>query len=298
MLLHVALLAAAAIPAAAAAPATAAPPTKRLLLDRRTVLSAQSAKLVPGQAVKHAQNPLFSDANAAQMRPWEVRYDNMQPNVYYDASASKFRLWYSSWTTCDTTGTKSHGTKGDACSTKGYMPCSGVAAPQLGKQGRIAALMYAESADGTTWTKPALGVVTDSRTVADKTNFSQNNIVVLDTTGTGVLVDEHARDPAQRFKLFGELNAPGGHKHSRALAVSADGLHWDVSNFTGSSAALDRHGTHNNAVFDPVSQRYYGFGRPSNSPFRTEGFARSASSDFLGDWTASVACGLEKHETK
>ena len=52
--------------------------TKRLLLDHRAVLSSESARLVPGEAVKHPLNPLLSDANEEQMRPWEVRYDNMQ----------------------------------------------------------------------------------------------------------------------------------------------------------------------------------------------------------------------------
>ena len=72
--------------------------------------------------------------------------------------------------------------------------------------------------------------------------------------------------PSQRYKLFGELDAQGGHKHSKALATSADGLRWNTSAFQGSSAMLDRHGTHNNLVFDPVSNTYFGFGRSSNMP--------------------------------
>ena len=102
----------------------------------------------------------------------------------------------------------------------------------------------------------------------------------------------------ERYKLFGELDAPGGHSHSRALAVSADGIHWDTAHFAGSSAALDRHGTANNLVFDPETRRFVGFGRPSNSPFRTEGVARSLTSNFLGDWAPSVPCGLEKEEDR
>jgi hypothetical protein len=225
---------------------TIATSRKHLLLDSRTVASVQGgAELVPGEVVKDPRNPLISDASAEHMRPWEVRYDNMQPNVFFDKG--KYRLWYSSWTTCNSTA-GTHGTKGDACAAVGYWPCSGVAAPKLapgqrGMEARIAALMYAESDDGIVWTKPALGVITDHTTVDNITAFHQNNIVVLDTTGTGVLVDEHA-PAAQRYKLFGELKAgPGDKKHSKALAVSADGIHWDVSHFAGSSAALDRHGT-------------------------------------------------------
>ena len=269
--------------------------TKHLLLDTRKVASVVDGKLMPGAVVKDTRNPLLSDANPHQLRPWEVRYDNMQPNVYYDRLYGKYRLWYSSWTTCQASNA-TKGTRG-ACSTKGYWPCSGVAGPLLGPLGRIAALMYSESEDGIVWTKPALGVVKDSSTTTDKTNFSQNNIVLLDNDGTGVLVDEHAPDPRQRYKLFGELDKRGGHKHSRALATSADGIHWNASDFAGSSTLLDRHGTHNNLVFDPVSNTFFGFGRSSNSPYRTESVAQSKTSDFTGQWNPAVPCGLEKDES-
>lgn len=142
-------------------------------------------ELVPGDVQKDPRNPLISDASAEQMRPWEVRYDNMQPNVFLDKG--KYRLWYSSWTTCNSTA-DTHGTKADACAAVGYWPCSGVAAPKLapgqgGMEARIAALMYAESEDGIVWTKPALGVITDAdKTVNNKTDFTQNNIVALDNT--------------------------------------------------------------------------------------------------------------------
>lgn len=268
--------------------------SKHLLLDTRVVASSAGAKLVPGQALKSPHNPLLSDANNEQMRPWEVRYDNMQPNVFFDGGV--YKLWYSSWTTCDS-DISTWGTSGDACSTVGFFPCSGVSAPKLAAKGRICALMYAESSDGIEWTKPALGVINDTSTVANTSGFGANNIVVLDNTGSGVLVDEHA-PPSQRYKLFGELDAPGGHKHSRALAVSSDGIHWNTAHFAGSSTALDRHGTANNLVFDPEGQRFVGFGRPSNSPFRTEGVAVSLTSDYLGKWAPSVPCGLEKGEDK
>ena len=58
-----------------------------MLLDTRVVASSVGARLAPGQAVKSPRNPLLSDSNSE--RPWEVRYDNMQPNVYLDGSICK-----------------------------------------------------------------------------------------------------------------------------------------------------------------------------------------------------------------
>ena len=140
-----------------------------LCLIDAVCLSYYEFELVPGEVVKDPRNPLLSDANPAQLKPWEIRYDNMQPNVYLDGG--KWKLWYSSWTTCEPSAA-TKGTKGDACATKGYWPCSGVSAPELGPAGRLPGLMFAESDDGIVWSKPALGVTNDSRTTANKTDFA------------------------------------------------------------------------------------------------------------------------------
>jgi len=259
--------------------------TKHLLLDAQTVAKVVGATLVPGRATKHPANPLFSDANAEQRKPWEVRYDNMQPNVYYDQG--KYRLWYSSWTTCQSSAS-TQGTSGDACSTTPYWPCSGIVAPHLGPAGRIPSLLYAESDDGVTWSKPRLGVVSDSSTTSNKTDFASNNIVLTNNDGSGVYIDASATDPAQRYKLFGELAG------NKALATSPDGYHWNISKAGPSDKLLDPHGTHNNLVFDPASGRYYGFGRVSNSPFRTQSVAVSKGPDFLGKWDKAIPCACRR----
>ena len=216
----------------------------------------------------------------------------MQPNVYLDGG--KWKLWYSSWVTCEPSAA-TKGTKGDACATKGYWPCSGVSAPELGPAGRLPGLMFAESDDGIVWSKPALGVTNDSRTTANKTDFASNNIVLLGNDGTGVLVDEHA-PLAERYKLFGELEARAKHvgATTKALAVSPDGLRWSTA--VGSEKALAPHGTHCNAVWDPDTKRYVGFGRVSNSPFRTESVAVSETESYMGPWRPATPCGLEKQE--
>lgn len=69
-----------------------------------------------------------------------------------------------------------------------------------------------------------------------------------------------------------------------------------MTSFFESSKSLDPHGTHNNLAYNPATQRYYGFGRVSNAPFRIESVAVSKTSDFHGEWMPAVKCGLEKDE--
>ena len=61
-------------------PLAASTSTKYLLLDAWTVAEVQGGTLVPGTPTKHTSYPLFSDGNPEQRKPWEVQYDNMQPN--------------------------------------------------------------------------------------------------------------------------------------------------------------------------------------------------------------------------
>lgn len=281
---------------------------KHLLLDRSVVRSATGARLMPGEATKYPGNPLLSDAGP-EREPWEVRYDNMQPNVFLDNGT--FKLWYSSSLTCQASN-DTRGTKDDACGTKGYWPCSGVVAPKIGPKGRLWALMYAESKDGIEWTKPALGVVSDSSTTQNRSEFAANNIVLLGTDGCGIMVDNHG-PAAQRYKLFGQLD-PGSQQracptggytcNTKAFAASADGIHWPPAAFGGKASLLAAHGTANSLVYDPVTQRYFGFGREFSAThhqphrLRTETVARSVGPEFLGAWEDAVPCGLQKDEDK
>ena len=79
-------------------------PRKYLLLDSRNVLASLDAKLVPGEVVKHPGNPVLSD-DAPDKKPWELRFGNMQPNVFHEEG--RYRLLYSAYTSCEnvTTGT-------------------------------------------------------------------------------------------------------------------------------------------------------------------------------------------------
>mmetsp|Transcript_20985 Transcript_20985/g.47265 ORF Transcript_20985/g.47265 Transcript_20985/m.47265 type:complete len:93 (-) Transcript_20985:52-330(-) len=81
-----------------------------------------------------------------------MRFDNMQANVWYDPQMSKWRAWYSSFTTCS--------------SPKEQVPLCNNAPQQCGtssktvKAGRGTGFLYAESDDGLSWTKPNLGLAT------------------------------------------------------------------------------------------------------------------------------------------
>ena len=94
MHLHlVALCVGAGVIVSAIAPAAVLP--TYLLLDERNVLDAGGARLVYGPVQKDARNPVLRED-----KPWEMRFDNMQPNVYFDDAAGKWKAWYSSFSNC------------------------------------------------------------------------------------------------------------------------------------------------------------------------------------------------------
>lgn len=65
-----------------------------LALDDRNVLDAGGAELVLGPVTKEASDLI------AEVEPWEMRFDNMQPNVWYDETQSTWRAWYSTFSSC------------------------------------------------------------------------------------------------------------------------------------------------------------------------------------------------------
>jgi len=94
-------------------------------------------------------------------------------------------------------------------------------------------LCYAESDDGITWTKPALGQVLFK-------GSNENNALALPHTsvsGATVIKDMDDSDPARRYKMiyqfFPDRSDPVideyGNITTVALAVSPDGLNWTVT---------------------------------------------------------------------
>ena len=94
-------------------------------------------------------------------------------------------------------------------------------------------LCYAESDDGLTWRKPALGQVTFKGSRANHALALPHTVV----SGAAVIRDDAEPDPARRYKMvyqfFPDQTAPPipayGHSPSIACAVSPDGLAWTVT---------------------------------------------------------------------
>jgi len=109
-----------------------------LLLDSRVVAQTKNARLAVGTVEKSKHNPLFGEDN-----PWEVRFDNLYGNVFYDETAKLYKCWYSPFIV-------DRSAKGMTLAQreKRYRP---------GK-GREMGICYATSKDGLTWDKPALNL--------------------------------------------------------------------------------------------------------------------------------------------
>ena len=107
-------------------------------------------------------------------RPWEGCRVYATGAVYFDESQRLFRLWY----------------------------------------GSSGSLLYATSADGVQWDRPALDIYPykDSKTT---------NITFRGFSCPSVLLDRRESDPAKRYKMVGSRVIKGYHS-----AYSPDGLHW------------------------------------------------------------------------
>lgn len=82
---------------------------KYLLLDDRNIIEGFStAEIVLGKVEKvkggAGMGSMIHDGDPE--RPYEMRFDNMQPNVWYDPveqpGRKKWRAWYSAFTSCGT----------------------------------------------------------------------------------------------------------------------------------------------------------------------------------------------------
>ena len=197
--------------------------TKHLLLDSRIISHAENVGLTLGSVEKEPHNPLF-----VEDKPWEVRYDNLYPNVIFDEEDGIYKAWYNPFIV-------------DAV-TSSTPPAERVSAPYKPREPREMGICYATSHDGIVWEKPDLGII-------EFNGASRNNLVMRHIHGAGVTKDMHDPDPAQRYKGFME----GG------VATSPDGLHWtDVMLCPEIEAVWD---THNNLFWDDRQGKYVGFTR-------------------------------------
>jgi hypothetical protein len=173
-----------------------------MLLDDRNVINSD-AKLVLGKVTKHPVGAMIKEE-----RDYEMRFDNMQPNVWHDPKykGGKWRAWYSAFTSCSkpkttipycnnapqTCGSRSNGSKAS----------------------RGSGLLYAESDDGITWTKPNLGMT-------EWKGSKDNNLIELSGMTTQIYLDEDTTDPSQRYKIATGSNGGG------AITTSVDGIQWN-----------------------------------------------------------------------
>ena len=220
--------------------------------DSAIIRKWRNARVLPGRLEKHPCNPLWKEGFFAEPAlPWEVRIDNGYPNVFFDPLKGKYRCYY----TCIVRDAISENTPLSIRKNSRYQPT----------KERVTALLYAESADGIRWEKPALGLV----------NFdgsAQNNILMLHLHGAGVMLDLDEPDETRRYKLVARVDGEGG---GLCAAFSADGIHFSQPVRIHADLKGDSH----NAVLKRKDGKYLLYTRMFHRRLRTVG--RLVSKDFL-----------------
>ncbi|MET9806765.1 hypothetical protein [Streptomyces halstedii] len=225
-------------------------------------LGMANCQIEMGRFVKDEKhNPLFREGIFEHPRlPWEPRFDNGYPNVFWDAHHKKFRCYY----TLFLRDPASLNTPPEKRRGQDYVIAN-----------RKTGCCYAESVDGVHWTKPELGLV-------DFDGSKKNNILFENVQGTSVLYDPADPDPSRRYKLI-TLREAGG--TSLCVAFSSDGIHfsdlkpWPVNS---PSPGADCH----NLVFrDSRTDEYVLITRLWDSNIRVS--AMSRSKDFI-NWSKPV----------
>jgi hypothetical protein len=163
--------------AALATEAGAAPGTKYLVLDDRVVDRVENVQLRVGTVTKSPANPLFRED-----KPWEVRFDNVYPNIAYDAAAKRYECWYSPFIVDELTA-------GTPLAKRAEVKYHSTPTREMG-------LCYATSKDGLAWEKPLLELI-------EFGGSTSNNLVLRYSHGAGVFRDDAEKDPARRYKVFG-----------------------------------------------------------------------------------------------
>lgn len=160
----------------------------------------RNIKLKMGEVRKDSHNPMFIDGLFEDPpKPWEPRIDNGYPNVILDDQGI-YHCYYTLFTKHPTQTT----------------PRNLRATTEFPHKGeRKVGLAYARSKDGIVWEKPNLGIV-------EFEGSRDNNLLMLDVAGTGVLYEPSDPDPNKRFKLITRKEE----NRKLAVAFSQDGLHF------------------------------------------------------------------------
>ena len=243
------------------------------------VLAARSPGLTVaiGSVEKSAANPLFDQTESWESDP-KGSINNGYPNVIHTPSdpLGAYRLWY--------------GICANGCSQQ--------------------IVGYANSSDGVHWTKPALGIFSDWKTIGRADLQGSANNIVMRGGGIGFFRDEHEQDPAKRFKAFGGGDSP---KSGVGACFGPGGSAGCIGGGTGTSAdglifgnatriewpAPQRYDCHNNVFWDLAHGDYVattrdGFSGPLG---RTIGIQRSEPGGAFR-WSGNKAPKMVEHGTK
>ncbi len=234
--------------------------TKHLFLDSRVVDRIENVRLVLGRVEKDACNPLFIED-----KPWEVRFDNLYPNVIFDDMEQLYKAWYNPYIVDEVSSAT-------PLAKRKSIPYD----PYLIGKVREAGVCYATSRDGIVWEKPELGII-------EFDGSKRNNLVMRGVHGVGIKKDLHDPDPARRYKalLLNQL-AETVERNRCGVATSPDGLHWAAVTCPEIGAEGN---SHNNFIWDDRQGKYIGITRLWDGDQRLVG--RTESADFRR-WTRSV----------
>jgi hypothetical protein len=187
------------------------------LCDRRVVEDHWLVERFVVQPRRHPKNPLI-----VREHPWEGTGPHIGGSVIFDTDTGRFKMWYSVW---------------NKYAYENGLPFS-------------YNVCYAESEDGISWRKPALGVF-------DHEGSTENNCIRLGTDKTqNIDVCLNPAPDAYPGKFISIHNQKGG----VFVSYSDDG-----KTFTrlSETPAIPYHSdTHNNFVYDEVNDRWLLFCRP------------------------------------
>ncbi len=185
-----------------------------------------------------------------------------------------FQLWYNGHASC------TRNRASTTCPSTDYPNRTSV--PVTDRS--IGATYYAESSDGLSWTRPALGQVP-----WPTVNGSKANNMAFDggsaDTNRGVYLDPHEDDPSRKYKAFGSFKTFNGQSVGSSrlgIVTSPDGKSW--SGYTAVDAMDVNADTANNMIWDEDLQLYLAFMRkdvqPDNFGLRRE--YRSTAPSYVG----------------
>ncbi|MDH2998310.1 hypothetical protein A1D22_01450 [Pasteurellaceae bacterium LFhippo2] len=219
-------------------------------------LKMNNMRLKMGKVKKDDRSPLFIEGLYENPpKAWEPRVDNGYPNVILD-DKGVYHCYYTLFVVDpSSTATPREKRSEIAYSTKD----------------RKVGLAYARSTDGIHWEKPNLNVV-------DFEGSKENNLIMRDVAGTGVLYEPNESDPNKRFKLITRKED----NLKMAVAFSADGVHFsELIEWKENSPVLGAD-CHNSVFRDSRTNQYILNTRLWASNFRVQAISRS--DDFI-NWS-------------